>query len=76
MIDAILILLSCIGTCIAGYMYAMSKTRREIREIRKQAEDVIQRVTIAQETILRLQEQEKTQTDALSLQDDASNQSK
>lgn len=80
MIDAILVLLSCTGTFVAGYFYAMSKTRREIREIIREigalTEDVIQRVTTAQETLRILQEQEKTQTDASLLQEDSSKQSK
>lgn len=76
MIDAILILLSCTGTFVAGYLYAMSKTRREIREIRQQTEGIIQRIATAQETIRSLQEQRKTQTDAPLLQEDSSKQSK
>lgn len=83
MIDAILILLSCTGTFVAGYFYAMSKTRREIREIRQQtvcllqqSEGIIQRIATAQETIRSLQEQRKTQTDAPLLQEDSSKQSK
>lgn len=76
MIDAILILLSCTGTFVAGYLYAMSKTRREIREIRQQTEGIIQRIATAQETIRSLEEQRKTQTDAPLLQEDSSKQSK
>ena len=86
MLDAIfnasLILLSCTGTFIAGYLYAMSKTRSTIREIRKQTEDVIQRVATAQETLRALQDGQKsadtgqTQTDITPSQEDSSKSSK
>ena len=85
MLDAILnaslILLSCTSTFVAGYLYAMSKTRSTIREIRKQTESVIQRVATAQETLRALQNKQKsantgqTQTDAPS-QEDSSKSSK
>ena len=85
MLDAILntslILLSCTSTFVAGYLYAMSKTRGTIRQIRKQTEDVIQRVATAQETLSTLQNKQKsantdqTQTDTLS-QENSSKSSK